>query len=136
VLRFIKGGKMSDEFAKLTVPEIQSLIERAHAEIARRKDAAKEDLKAEIAKKLKSAGLEFEDLFPSADKKARKSKSRITEGNEASERVVVAKYKNHVTGDTWSGRGPHPPQWVRSVMSERNWTLEEFKRSTDFLAQT
>jgi DNA-binding protein H-NS len=120
---------VSDEFAKLSVPEIHSLIERAHAEISRRKEAGKEKLKAEIADKLRNAGLDFEDLFPDSAKKGRgKIKS------EGEKREVAPKFKNPVSGETWSGRGARPPRWVAMIMSERRWTLEEFKQSDEFLA--
>lgn len=121
---------MSEEFAKLSVPEIEALIERAHGEIDRRKQAGKETLKAELAERLKSAGLEFADLFPELAK-AGKGKSKA----EAPKREVVAKYKNHASGETWSGRGARPPVWVKMVLSERGWTIEQFKQSEEFLAQ-
>ena len=120
---------MSDEFANLSVPEIQSLIERAHVEIDRRKEAGLEFLKAEIAEKLRNAGLDFGDLFPDAAKKVR-TKARA----DGEKREVAAKFKNPVTGDTWSGRGARPPRWVLMIMSERRWSIEEFKQSDEFLA--
>ncbi len=126
-----RGLIMSDEFANLSVSEILSMIERARAEIDRRKAAGKESLRAEIAEKLKSAGLDLGDLFPDVGRKARKSGKTKADG----EKVVAAKYKNHVTGETWSGRGAHPPQWVKSIMLGRRWALEEFKQSDEFLAQ-
>ncbi len=126
-----RGLNMSDEFVNLSVSEMLSMIERAQAEIDRRKAASKESLKAEIAEKLKSAGLNLGDLFPDVGRKARKSGKSKADG----EKVVATKYKNHVTGETWSGRGAHPPQWVKSIMLERRWTLEEFKQSDEFLAQ-
>ena len=54
---------MSDEFTPLSDLEILSLIERAKTELARRKEAGKEQLRAEIEAKLKSAGLDLGDLF-------------------------------------------------------------------------
>ena len=121
---------MADEFANLSVPEIQALIERAHAEIARRKEAGKETLKAEIAEKLRMAGLDFADLFPETGK-GKKSGVKT----EGAKRVVAPKYKDHASGETWSGRGAYPPRWVAMIMSQRGWTLEDFKNSEEFLAQ-
>lgn len=121
---------MSDEFANLSVPEIQALIDRANAEIDRRKEAGRETLKAEIAEKLKMAGLDFADLFPEAGR-AKKSSAKA----ERVKRVVLPKYKDHASGDTWSGRGAHPPRWVLMIMSQRGWTIDEFKESEEFLAQ-
>ncbi|MGJ0507274.1 MAG: H-NS family nucleoid-associated regulatory protein [Methylocystis sp.] len=48
---------------------------------------------------------------------------------------LTPKFTNPETGDTWSGRGPYPPQWVKSVMDARGWTLEDFKGSDEFLSK-
>lgn len=64
---------MSEEFSNLSDLEILSMIERAHREIARRKDAGKENLRAEIEAKLAKAGLDLGDLFPDTTKKGRKA---------------------------------------------------------------
>jgi DNA-binding protein H-NS len=120
---------VSDEFLKLSDLEILSLIERAKAELERRKEDKKEQLRAEIEAKLKSAGLDLGDLFESERKSTRGAgKSKEDDGQKA----VVAKYKNHVTGETWSGRG-RSPKWVVAIMQEREWTVEEFKQSDEFL---
>jgi DNA-binding protein H-NS len=121
---------MSDEFAKLSDAEIKGLIERAQIELAVRKHHGKEKVKAEIAEKLAEAGLDFGDLFPELGSKKASKKPKAANGSE-----VPAKYKDHVSGDTWSGRGPRPPQWVKSVMSQRGWTIEEFKASEEYLAE-
>jgi DNA-binding protein H-NS len=121
---------MSDEFAKLSVSEIKALIERAQIEIAVRQHAGKEKVKAEIAEKLASAGLDFADLFPELGGKKTGKRTKAASASE-----VPAKYKDHVSGDTWSGRGPRPPRWVKSIMSQRGWTIEEFKASEEYLAQ-
>lgn len=122
---------MSDEFAKLSDEEIRALIERAQIELAVRKHHGKEKVKAEIAEKLAEAGLDFADLFPELGGKKAGKKAKAAKGGSE----VPAKYKDHSSGETWSGRGPHPPQWVKSIMSQRGWTLEAFKASEEFLAQ-
>jgi DNA-binding protein H-NS len=120
---------VSDEFLKLSDLEILSLIERAKAELDRRKEHKKEQLRAEIEAKLKSAGLDLGDLFENERKSMRGAgKSKEDDGQKA----VVAKYKNHVTGETWSGRG-RSPRWVVAILQERDWTVEEFKQSDEFL---
>jgi DNA-binding protein H-NS len=121
---------MSDEFAKLSVEEIKALIERAQIELAVRKHHGKEKVKAEIAEKLAEAGLDFSDLFPELGGKKASKRAKAAGASD-----VPAKYKDHVSGETWSGRGPRPPQWVKSVMSQRGWTIEEFKASEEYLAQ-
>lgn len=124
---------MSEEFGKLSVPDLQALIERAHQEIERRKEVGRETLRAEIEAKLIGCGLELIDLFPEVVRGvARSRKTKTKEGGK----VAVPKYKDHASGETWSGRGPRPPQWVRSVMSQRGWTLEQFRQAAEFLAQS
>lgn len=121
---------MSDEFASLTDLEILSLIHRANDELARRKTVHRETLRADIEQKLKNAGLDLADLFPEVEGKAGKEPKTVDRGSKA----VVAKYRNHVSGDTWSGRGAHPPHWVKAIMVERGWTIDEFKASDEFQA--
>lgn len=120
---------MSDEFAELSDLEVLSLIERAKTELGRRKESGKETLRAEIEAKLKDAGLELGDLFEGDDKGAGLAgKSKGHDGKS----VVAAKYKNQTSAETWSGRG-RSPKWVAVVMQERQWTIEDFKQSHEFL---
>ena len=120
---------MSDEFVKLSDLEVLSLIERAKFELARRKEADKEKLRAEIEAKLKNAGLDLGDLFETERKSTRGAgKSKDNDGQSA----VAPKYKNHVSGETWSGRG-RAPKRVATILQEREWTVEEFKQSDEFL---
>lgn len=123
---------MNEEFSNLSVPQIEALIERAELELERRRKAGRENLRSEIEAKLASAGLDLSDLFPEATKGTRKPrKAKSSEGGA----VVAPKFKDHASGETWSGRGARPPQWVKSLMSQRGWTLEQFKQSEEFLAQ-
>ncbi len=117
---------MDFDFDKLTVPELTALIERAQEEIKHRKISAKDKLKQEIEEKLKHSGLDLADLFPGAGKKAKKSKQ------EGDSNPAPVKYRDPVSQGTWSGRGARPPQWVKSIMSERHWTLDEFKASGEY----
>lgn len=117
---------MSFNLETMTVPELSALIERAHAEIKRRKVEDKARLKDEIAEKLKNSGLDLSDLFPEAGKKTRNSK-QPGEGKPA-----PVKYRDPVSGETWSGRGARAPRWVQIIMSQRRWTLEEFKKSGEY----
>jgi DNA-binding protein H-NS len=119
---------MSDEFARLSETELLSLIHRAQKEVERRQNLHKETLKAEIEQKLESLGLDLADLFPEVEGRS----SRQGKNAERASRSVVAKFKNHVSGETWSGRGAHPPHWVKSILAERGWTIEEFKTSDEF----
>ena len=117
---------MDFDLDKLTVPELTALIERAQEEIKHRKISAKDKLKQEIEEKLKHSGLDLSDLFPGAGKKIKKSKP------EGESKPAPVKYRDPVSQGTWSGRGARPPHWVKSIMSERRWTLEQFKTSGEY----
>lgn len=119
---------MMFELETLTAPELTALIDRAREEIMRRKVSAKDKLKQEIEEKLKNSGLDLSDLFPGAGKKARKPKQ------EGESNPAPVKYRDPVSQGTWSGRGARPPHWVKSIMSERRWTLDEFKASGEYNA--
>lgn len=122
---------MSGEFGKLSDLELLSLIHRAQQEIQHRKEAGKGQMRSEIEEKLKSFGFVLEDIFPEVGKKSRKAP---TARNVEDERKTLrAKYKNPLSGETWSGRGGRPPQWVKDVMRARGWdSLEEFKAAEEF----
>jgi DNA-binding protein H-NS len=131
-IMFAEGGhRVSEEFAKQSDLELLTLIKRVEQELERRKLASKEALKIEIEEKLRANGLDLGDLFPEAGGKARKARA-TTETGETKE--VRAKYRDPVSQETWSGRGAHPPLWVKRIMAERVWTLEEFKRSGEYEA--
>jgi DNA-binding protein H-NS len=117
---------MNFDLDKLTVPELSALIERAQDEIKHRKVSAKDKLKQEIEEKLKHSGLDLSDLFPGAGKKSKKSKQ------EGDSKPAPIKYRDPVSQGTWSGRGARPPHWVKSIMSERRWTLDQFKKSGEY----
>jgi DNA-binding protein H-NS len=117
---------MDFDFEKMTVPELTALIERVQEEIKHRKVSAKDKLKQEIEDKLKHSGLDLSDLFPGAGKQAKKSKQ------EGESKPAPVKYRDPVSQGTWSGRGARPPQWVKSIMMERRWSLDEFKASGEY----
>ncbi len=119
---------MTDEFRGLSDVEIVALVGRAEHELQRRRLASKEKLRFEIEEKLKASGLDLGDLFPEAGGKARKR-------NGAGERrPVKPKYRDPVSQEEWSGRGARPPRWVLSILSQRGWTLEDFKKSGEYEA--
>lgn len=123
---------MSEEFAEKSDLELVALIGRAEHELQRRKLASKDKLKEEIEEKLRNAGLDLGDLFPEAGSKGRKPRAT---SDKAEVRPVKAKYRDPVSQEEWSGRGARPPLWVKRIMAERGWTLEEFKRSGEYDAE-
>ncbi len=119
---------MSDEFKGLSELEIQALIGRAEHELQRRRLASKETLRLEIEEKLRATGLDLADLFPEAGGKVLKQR-------QASDRKPVKpKYRDPVSQEEWSGKGARPPRWVLSILSQRGWTLEDFKKSGEYEA--
>lgn len=116
---------MDHELNKMTVPELSSLIERAQKELEVRKIQSKDRLKEEILAKLQNTGLDLTDLFPEAAGKKRAKQS-------GEPKPAPIKYRDPVSQGTWSGRGARPPAWVKSIMMERRWTLEEFKASSEY----
>ncbi len=120
---------MSEEFVNQSDHELLALIKRAEQELERRRLASKEKLKVEIEEKLRANGLELGDLFPGAGGKGRKVRA-TSETDEA--KPVKVKYRDPVSQETWSGRGARPPHWVKRILAERGWTLEEFKQSGEY----
>jgi DNA-binding protein H-NS len=117
---------MDHELNKMTVPELSSLIERAKNELEARKIQSKDRLKEEILTTLQNTGLDLADLFPETAGKKKKSKQ------SGETKPAPIKYRDPVSQGTWSGRGARPPAWVKSIMMERRWTLEEFKSSGEY----
>jgi len=117
---------MEFELDRMSVPDLQNLIARAQEEIKLRKMSSRDYLRREIEEKLKHSGLDLSDIFPGAGKKARKSKQ------EGESKPAPIKYRDPVSLGTWSGRGARPPHWVKSIMMERRWSLEEFKTSGEY----
>ncbi|QGM96664.1 H-NS family nucleoid-associated regulatory protein [Methylocystis parvus] len=120
---------MNDEFASLSDLELLSLIRRAQEESERRKEANKRRLRTRIEDELKKAGVSLSEVFPEI------GADQLDDAASLAQKPRMAKFKNHATGDAWSGRGPHPPNWVKAIMAERGWTLDEFKAAEEFQAQ-
>ena len=121
---------VSEEFAKLSDLEILSLIERAQQELHHRQNAGRERLKEEIQAKLANSGLDISDLFPDLTGKGRRKSGKDTD--KADSAPVPAKYRDHVSQESWSGRGGRPPHWVKKIMNARNWSLDDFKKSGEY----
>ena len=121
---------VSEEFIKLSDLEILSLIERAKQELHHRQNAGREKLKEEIQAKLANSGLDISDLFPDLTGKGRRKSGKDTD--KADSAPVPAKYRDPVSQESWSGRGGRPPHWVKKIMNERNWSLDDFKKSGEY----
>ena len=95
---------MNFDFDKMTVPDLESLIDRAREEIANRKVSARDRLKQEIEDKLKAeqkrliAGAVKSQGKLSAEEKARRDRlsGQLTELKTQRERVHDAIMAHHV----------------------------------------
>ncbi len=120
---------MNDNFANLSELELLAFIKRAEAELEHRKNASREKLKEEIQEKLRASGMDLSDLFPETGAKKRRAKAASQDGEV---KEVKPKYRDPVSQQTWSGRGARPPLWVKRIMAERGWYLEDFKKSGEY----
>ena len=84
----------------------------------------------EIQAKLANSGLDISDLFPDLTGKGRRKSGKDTD--KADSAPVPAKYRDPVSQESWSGRGGRPPHWVKKIMNERNWSLDDFKKSGEY----
>lgn len=113
--------------AKPSLSELKKQISALEAEIIRRTDETKRELRAEFDAKLADAGLSitdiYDDLAPQGSKKAKQA--RVTQS-------VDPKYRDPQSGATWSGRG-RAPQWVQAILEERKMSLQAFKVTGEFL---
>jgi DNA-binding protein H-NS len=125
----ISGGApvVRDEFANLSDLELLSLMKRAEQELELLESKSKDKLKQEVLERLRSAGLHIGELFPEA---AAKRKREISDPGEG--KPVLAKYRDPVSQETWSGRSARPPLLMKRIMAERGWMLGEFKRSGEY----
>lgn len=111
-----------------SISEIRRQISDLQAEILRRTEEAKIELRIEFDAKLADAGLELTDIYPElAPKRVVAAKAaKFTQSSDP-------KYKDPQTGATWSGRG-RAPQWVQSILEERKMSLQAFKVTAEFRA--
>ncbi len=58
--------------------------------------------------------------------------SAIAPSPDAEVKEVKPKFRDPVFRETWSGRGARPPLWVKRVMAERGWSLDDFKKSGEY----
>ena len=114
--------------SKRSISEIRRQISDLQAEILRRTEEAKTELRAEFDAKLADAGLEITDLYPEFTPR------RIVAAKEVKvTQSADPKYKDPETGATWSGRG-RAPHWVQDILEKRKMSLEAFKVTAEFRA--
>ena len=126
---------MSMNIESLTTKELADLIARANKRkkvLSKRRPAAQ--VKAAVAKFLKSTGWDFEELYgaPRASKPAAAATSPASVAKPARKSTkgrslgkVAPKYRNPANSkETWAGRGKQP-RWL-SAETGKGRKLEEF----------
>lgn len=107
---------MSIDLNKLTIPELEALIEQAAALIETKRAEALVTAKAEIEKIAATTGYSVEELLGLRATKPKKAVAR---------KPVADKYRNpkdHT--QTWSGRGKRP-KWLQEIL-DKGGKLENF----------
>ena len=88
-----------------SLKELIAQKEALEAEIDRTRNQDRADAVSKVRALMDEYGLTVADLS------SRTPKTRAGKGNK-----VAAKYRNKVTGDTWSGRGLQP-KWLKAAMA-------------------
>ena len=113
---------------KLSGKELEKLINQASSELKDRKRI--ESLNKDIQKVLSKHKVTKADLSTLIDTlkgnyKAPKPKTRTVN-------KVSPKFRNPAGAETWTGRG-RTPKWVAQVCGTSGISVEEFKRSAQYL---
>lgn len=113
--------------AKLSLSELKKQISQLEAEVIRRTEETKQELRAEFDAKLAEASFTLADIYgdvlTSSPKQVKAA--RVTQS-------VDPKFRDPKTGSTWSGRG-RAPQWVQAILAERKMSIEAFKVTSEFI---
>ena len=113
---------------KLSGKDLEKLINQAASELESRKRI--ESLNKDIQKVLSKHKVTKAELSTLIDTlkgnyKAPKSKTRTVT-------KVSPKFRNPAGAETWTGRG-RTPKWVAHICGTAGISVEEFKRSTQYL---
>ena len=121
-------GAIMNAIKKLSGKELEKLINQAASELDSRKRI--ESLNKDIQKVLSKHKVTKAELSALIDTlkgnyKAPKSKTRMVT-------KVSPKFRNPAGGETWTGRG-RTPKWVAQICGASGISVEEFKKSTQYL---
>jgi DNA-binding protein H-NS len=113
--------------SELSVAELSKQIADLSRQLEKRKKLAKKELRTQIDQLLADNELSIADIYPQFMEE--NMMLRVSgKGSRGS-----AKYKDPGSDETWNGRGRTPP-WVSKLLQAREISLDEFKKSLDFLA--
>jgi DNA-binding protein H-NS len=108
--------KKPEEYAKepekehsihdLPLSDLRAFHDQVGTVLAQRTAQAREDFRKDFLGKLDLFGMSLEDFKEQPPKKERK------------QRETKPKYRDPVSGETWSGRGKTKPLWMQNYLAE------------------
>ena len=100
------------------IDQLNKLVGDAQTEMASREKRKRQDLRAELERRVAAEGYKMDDIFPELGTSAPTGRRR---------RKMPAKYRNPQNPDeTWTGIG-RSPKWVQEILSERGIDMTAFK---------
>ena len=102
----------------LNVDELNELVGKVQTEMASREKRKRQDLRAELERRVAAEGYKMGDIFSELGNAPSSGRRR---------RKMPAKYRNPQNPDeTWTGIG-RSPKWVQEILSERGIDMASFK---------
>ena len=103
--------------AELDIEQLTNLLTTAQAELASREKKNRQNLRAELERRVAAEGYRMRDIFPELGIGA----------SSAARRKRPAKYRDpQDPSHTWSGVG-RTPKWVQAILNERQIDIAAFK---------
>ena len=102
----------------LNVDQLSELVGKVQTEMASREKRRRQELRAELERRVAAEGYKMGDIFPELGTSAPAGRRR---------RKMPAKYRNPQNPEeTWTGIG-RSPKWVQEILSERGIDMAAFK---------
>ena len=102
----------------LNVDELTALVGKVQTEMASREKRKRQELRAELERRVAAEGYKMGDVFPELGTGASTGRRR---------RKMPAKYRNPQNPEeTWTGIG-RSPKWVQEILNERGIDMAAFK---------
>ena len=102
----------------LNVDQLSDLVGKVQTEMASREKRKRQDLRAELERRVAAEGYKMGDIFPELGSAPPATRRR---------RKMPAKYRNPQNHDeTWTGIG-RSPKWVQEILTERGIEMAAFK---------
>ena len=103
--------------AGLNIEQLTDLLAKAQAELKAREQQGRQELRAELERRVAAEGYKLADILPELG----------TGASSGTRRKRPAKYRDpQDPGQTWSGVG-RTPKWVQAIVDERGIDVAAFK---------